>query len=81
MDTFNTKDEIVAATKQITYSGSGTNTGEALEFAATNLLNTAFGARAEATHITIVITDGQSDDDIAESSSLLQSRSNVSKIA
>ena len=80
MDTFNTVDEIIASTKEVSYSGSGTNTGEALEFTATNLLNPVFGARPESTKITVVITDGKSDDDIIQSSELLRTRSNVSKI-
>lgn len=60
------------------YSGSGTSTGAALEYAAVHLLNPDFGARQEATKMTIVLTDGGSDDYIDQSAQLLRSRSNVS---
>ena len=78
LDTFNTRDEIVTATTDMEYSGSGTSTGAALEYAAVHLLNPEFGARQEATKMTIVLTDGGSDDYIDQSAQLLRSRSNVS---
>lgn len=77
LDTFNTIEEIVTATAEMEYAGSGTSTGAALEYAAINLLNPDFGAREGATRITIVLTDGASDDYIDQSAQLLQSRSNV----
>jgi len=77
LDTFNTIDEIVTATAEMEYSGSGTSTGAALEYAAINLLNPDFGASQEATRMTIVLTDGASDDYIDQSAQLLQRRSNV----
>ena len=52
--------------------------GNALEFAATNLLNPDFGARSDSAKITIVITDGKSDDNIHQSAKILHKRSNVS---
>ena len=45
-DTFNTKSEIVAAITAIGYSGSGTETGKALEYTANYVLNPMYGARA-----------------------------------
>ena len=77
LDTFNTIEEIITATAEMEYAGSGTSTGAALEYAAINLLNPDFGAREGATRITIVLTDGASDDYIDQSAQLLQSRSNV----
>lgn len=76
-DTFNTKSEIVAAIDAIGYSGSGTETGKALEYTANYVLNPMYGARAGVPSITLVITDGESTDDLTESSQLLRARSNV----
>ena len=76
-DTFNTKSEIVAAIDAIGYSGSGTETGKALEYTANYVLNPTYGARVGVPSITIIITDGESTDDISGAADHLRSRSNV----
>ncbi|CAG5111539.1 Oidioi.mRNA.OKI2018_I69.chr2.g5840.t1.cds [Oikopleura dioica] len=79
-DTFNTKSEILAAISAINYSGSGTRTGKALGYAADYLLNPTYGARREVPTVTLVITDGESQDDISASARDLKSKSAVMAI-
>ncbi|KAI8477848.1 Cartilage matrix protein [Branchiostoma belcheri] len=48
----------------IRYLQGGTNTGKALRYLANNAFSTKNGARAEVSKVTIVVTDGQSADDV-----------------
>lgn len=79
-DTFNTKSEILAAISAINYSGSGTRTGKALGYAANYVLNPTYGAREEVPTVTLVITDGESQDEITNAARALKSKSAVMAI-
>jgi len=79
-DTFNTKSEILAAISAINYSGSGTRTGKALGYAANYVLNPTYGARDEVPTVTLVITDGESQDEITAAARALKSKSAVMAI-
>ena len=52
--------EVSAAVEDMPYDGSGTRTGQALEYVLDNLLVEANGDRPDVTNIVITITDGRS---------------------
>ena len=55
---FNTSTEILQAIDQIPYNGSGTLTGQALNYARETMLTAEAGARDGVTKIVVLITDG-----------------------
>lgn len=60
----NALDEALDAVDNTPYDGSGTLTGAAMEFAADNILTEAAGRRAGVPLVTVVFTDGKSNDDV-----------------
>ncbi|XP_047410988.1 integrin alpha-2 isoform X1 [Sciurus carolinensis] len=63
LNTFATKDEMIAATSQTSqYGGDLTNTFKAIQFARDFAYSAASGGRPRATKIMVVVTDGESHD-------------------
>lgn len=82
LDSFANKADILNYIKLIPYTGGGTQTGEALKFAKENLFTQKRGSRKAlgVKQIAIVITDGESQDDVTTAASELR-RSGVSVYA
>ncbi|CAH1241297.1 COL6A3 [Branchiostoma lanceolatum] len=64
LDSFNNKNDVIAAVNAIVYQNGNTYTGEALDFVRQNSFSVANGGRADAANVLVVITDGQSVDDV-----------------
>ncbi|XP_066300013.1 collagen alpha-3(VI) chain-like [Branchiostoma lanceolatum] len=64
LNSFNDKRDVIAAVNAIVYQNGNTYTGEALDFVRQNSFSVANGGRADAANILVVITDGQSVDDV-----------------
>nr|XP_026241729.1 integrin alpha-2 [Urocitellus parryii] len=63
LNTFATKDEMIAATSQtFQYGGDLTNTFKAIQFARDFAYSAASGGRSRATKVMVVVTDGESHD-------------------
>ncbi|XP_015352849.1 integrin alpha-2 [Marmota marmota marmota] len=63
LNTFVTKDEMIAATSQTSqYGGDLTNTFKAIQFARDFAYSAASGGRPRATKVMVVVTDGESHD-------------------
>ncbi|KAF7483577.1 integrin alpha-2 [Marmota monax] len=63
LNTFATKDEMIAATSQTSqYGGDLTNTFKAIQFARDFAYSAASGGRPRATKVMVVVTDGESHD-------------------
>jgi len=60
-NTYNSRNAVLHAIRNIDYMGQGTNTSEALKHVRVDNLQATNGARANATKFVIVITDGRSD--------------------
>ena len=61
--------ELSAAIRGIQYTGGGTRTGEAIQYATDTMFNTNNGARNDGrSKVGIVLTDGRSGDDVIEPS-------------
>jgi hypothetical protein len=67
----NELDEAVDAIDNTPYDGSGTRTGEAIQYAVDNLLTEAAGRRLAVPLIAVVLTDGASQDDVGPASDAL----------
>lgn len=82
LDTYKTKDELLKAIKNIPYMRGGTNTGKALHYVSTKKLLASAGRRPAGVvpALTVVITDGESNDDAASAAIDLQSKSIVISI-
>jgi len=50
--------------RQVPYRGSGTRTGQAIQYALENIFKTGNGMRGDAPQILVTITDGKSQDDV-----------------
>ena len=61
-NTYTTRNEVIHAIRGTQYLGTGTNTSAALQYAREESFKPANGARANASKIAIVITDGHSID-------------------
>ncbi|KAF7644376.1 hypothetical protein LDENG_00223020 [Lucifuga dentata] len=74
LNTFNDKDEILQFIKILPYRGGGTNTGAALKFTRENLFTKERGSRKSkgVQRVAVVITDGESQDDVSESAADLR---------
>lgn len=82
LNSFVNKNEVLNYIKIIPYRGGGTQTGEALKFAKENLFTEKRGSRKAlgVKQIAIVITDGESQDDVTNAASELR-RSGVTVYA
>lgn len=56
------KPSLIAAIQSVQYRGGNTATSEGLRFARSYHLTTSHGARINASHVVIVLTDGRSTD-------------------
>ncbi|XP_078580606.1 uncharacterized protein LOC144864418 isoform X3 [Branchiostoma floridae x Branchiostoma japonicum] len=64
LDSYNNKNDVIAAVNGIVYQNGNTYTGEALNYVRQNSFALANGGRADTANILVVITDGQSVDDV-----------------
>ena len=60
-NTYHSRHDVLNGIRSTGYIGTGTNTSKALNFVRTESLQASNGARANATKIVVVITDGRSD--------------------
>ncbi|XP_074510381.1 collagen alpha-6(VI) chain isoform X4 [Sebastes fasciatus] len=65
LNTFNVKDELLEFIKILPYHGGGTNTGAALTFTLNNVFTTQGGSRKGVQKVAVVITDGESQDNVS----------------
>ncbi|KAM4559282.1 collagen alpha-3(VI) chain-like isoform 1-T1 [Odontesthes bonariensis] len=74
LNSYPTTQEALAHIERMTYLGGGTHTGLGLEFLIRTHLTTASGSRAAdgVVQVVVVITDGHSQDDVAEPAQVLQ---------
>ncbi|XP_070591338.1 collagen alpha-3(VI) chain-like [Erythrolamprus reginae] len=74
LNTYHTLQDVLFHISHMPYMGGGTKTGQGLEFLIRNHLTKAAGSRASngIPQIIIVLTDGQSQDDVALPSSILK---------
>ncbi|XP_060079522.1 collagen alpha-1(XII) chain-like [Ylistrum balloti] len=80
LNTYHRRNDVLHAIQNLKYMGAGTNTSLALKFVRENSFLPANGGRKNASHIVIVITDGQSADPTStakEANSLKHSVNNV----
>ncbi|XP_076799980.1 uncharacterized protein LOC143445052 isoform X4 [Clavelina lepadiformis] len=74
---YQTTEGLLRAIRNMNYPGGGTRTGLALETIYTKKFRPDEGKRPNATTVTLVLTDGVSQDPVAEPANLLQSISRV----
>ncbi|KAJ6665735.1 hypothetical protein lerEdw1_002105 [Lerista edwardsae] len=72
LDTYSTKDKLLEAIGRVPYKGGNTVTGLALNYVRRHNLKPAAGARAEATKLLVLLTDGRSQDGIIQPSQNLK---------
>lgn len=72
LDTFNDKDDILQSIKTLPYSGVGTNTGAALNFTREKIFTEQRGRRKGVQQVAVVITEGQSQDDVSKAAIILR---------
>ncbi|XP_070690878.1 collagen alpha-6(VI) chain-like [Pempheris klunzingeri] len=72
LDTFNDKAEILQFIKILPYRGGGTNTGAALNFTREQVFIEERGSRKGVQQVAVVITDGESQDDVSEVAIMLR---------
>ncbi|XP_070690879.1 collagen alpha-6(VI) chain-like [Pempheris klunzingeri] len=72
LDTFNDKAEILQFIKILPYRGGGTNTGAALNFTREQVFIEERGSRKGVQQVAVVITDGESQDDVSEAAIMLR---------
>ncbi|XP_067371135.1 collagen alpha-3(VI) chain-like isoform X3 [Channa argus] len=74
LNTYETTPEVLSHIKAMSYRGGGTRTGLGLEFLMRTHLTTASGSRAVegVFQVVVVLTDGRSQDDVAEPAQVLQ---------
>ncbi|XP_078660839.1 uncharacterized protein LOC144905190 isoform X3 [Branchiostoma floridae x Branchiostoma belcheri] len=64
LNSYNNKNDVIAAVNTVVYQNGNTFTGEALNYVRQNSFSVANGGRADAANILVVITDGESVDDV-----------------
>uniref|UniRef100_A0A8C2UUS3 Collagen alpha-1(XX) chain n=1 Tax=Chinchilla lanigera TaxID=34839 RepID=A0A8C2UUS3_CHILA len=64
LNSFRTREEVLAAVRSLRYKGGNTFTGLALSHVLGQNLKPAAGLRPEAAHLVILVTDGKSQDDV-----------------
>ncbi|XP_033622883.1 collagen alpha-1(XX) chain isoform X14 [Fukomys damarensis] len=64
LNSFRTREEVLAAVRSLRYKGGNTFTGLALSHVLGHNLSPAAGLRPEAAHLVILVTDGKSQDDV-----------------
>ncbi|CAM9514623.1 unnamed protein product [Lampetra planeri] len=74
LNTHTTKAALLEAVRSLPYKGGNTNTGMALEHARLQNLRPEAGARPGVPAIVVLITDGKSQDDVAQPAAELKSR-------
>ncbi|XP_059181151.1 IgGFc-binding protein-like [Centropristis striata] len=72
LNAFSTKDAVIDAIKNLPYKGGGTLTGLALSYVMENSFKPEAGSRMGVPKIGIIITDGQSGDDVIPPSESLR---------
>ncbi|XP_021110892.1 collagen alpha-1(XX) chain isoform X3 [Heterocephalus glaber] len=72
LNSFRTREEVLAAVHSLRYKGGNTFTGLALSHVLGYNLKPAAGLRAEAAHLVILVTDGKSQDDVHAAAHTLQ---------
>ncbi|XP_054871199.1 uncharacterized protein col6a3 isoform X6 [Amphiprion ocellaris] len=74
LNSYPTTQGVLAHIKSMSYRGGGTRTGLGLDFLIRTHLTTAAGSRAAdgAVQVVLVLTDGRSQDDVAEPAQVLQ---------
>ncbi|XP_039259105.2 A disintegrin and metalloproteinase with thrombospondin motifs gon-1-like isoform X1 [Styela clava] len=73
LNSYRTLDEVLNAIDNIPYDGSGTMTGQAIQYAHDHMFKAEAGRRPGVPKVVVVITDGVSFDDVSQSSTLLKS--------
>ncbi|ELK25837.1 Collagen alpha-1(XX) chain [Myotis davidii] len=73
LNTFSTKEEVLAAVHSLHYRGGNTFTGLALTHVLEQNLRPAAGPRPEAAKVVILVTDGKSQDDACAAGRILKS--------
>ncbi|XP_054580208.1 collagen alpha-1(XX) chain [Eptesicus fuscus] len=73
LNTFSTKEEVLAAVHSLHYRGGNTFTGLALTHVLEQNLKPAAGPRPEAAKVVILVTDGKSQDDARAAGRILKS--------
>eukprot|EP00128_Syssomonas_multiformis_P015405 Colp12_sorted_trinity150504_noHs@12758 len=67
LNTYGSKDTLLAAIQGLSYSRGGTGTGAAIQYSINNIYQEAKGLRSETSgvpRVMVVVTDGQSQDDV-----------------
>ncbi|XP_023560069.1 collagen alpha-1(XX) chain [Octodon degus] len=64
LNSFHTREEVLAAVRSLRYKGGNTFTGLALSHVLGQNLKPAAGLRPEAAHLVVLVTDGKSQDDV-----------------
>ncbi|XP_036930518.1 collagen alpha-6(VI) chain-like isoform X2 [Acanthopagrus latus] len=72
LDTFDNKTDILQFINILPYHGGGTRTGAALDFARTQVFIRQRGRRKDVQQVAVVITDGQSQDDVSKAAADLR---------
>uniref|UniRef100_A0A673B4S1 VWFA domain-containing protein n=2 Tax=Sphaeramia orbicularis TaxID=375764 RepID=A0A673B4S1_9TELE len=74
LDTFRDKAEALQFIKTLPYRRGGTNTGAALNFTRDNIFIEEKGSRKDFQQVAVIITDGQSQDDVSEAARSLRDK-------
>ncbi|KAK2845177.1 hypothetical protein Q5P01_011836 [Channa striata] len=80
LNTFQSKAELLQFIGILPYNGGGTGTGAALRFAHKHMFSEANGSRKGVQKVAVVITDGESQDDVGDAAAILR-RSGVTVYA
>lgn len=74
LNSYSTTQQVLTHIKTMSYRGGGTRTGLGLDFLIHTHLNTASGSRAGegVAQVVVVLTDGRSQDDVAEPAKVLR---------
>ncbi|XP_035529048.1 collagen alpha-1(XIV) chain-like [Morone saxatilis] len=72
LNTFDDKNEILQFLNILPYQGGGTNTGAALNFTREEIFTEQKGRRKGVQQVAVVITDGESDDNVTEAAAILR---------
>lgn len=72
LNSFDDKDEILQFVKILPYRGGGRNTGAALNFTLKEIFNNQRGQRKGVQQVAVVITDGESEDNVRDEAHALR---------